>query len=159
MCNYVIARNPPNQPTSERAIPVAIFRWERLSGWDGMQLACAVGLRSGVAVQQYYAVPAEPACMPLPTACQIDAGCFPAVPPVLSSTEPSVARTYLRKWCGDIGQGEYGGGETHAYSSLVAMGGLPKQRLLLPWRITSSPSLCEPLRPGPGATTPSSSCA
>lgn len=27
VCNYVIARNPPNQPTSERAIPVAIFRW------------------------------------------------------------------------------------------------------------------------------------
>ncbi|KAL4450230.1 hypothetical protein ABPG77_010899 [Micractinium sp. CCAP 211/92] len=45
VCNYVIARNPPNLPTSERAIPVAIF-----------------------------------------------------------STEPSVARTYLRRWCGDIGQ-------------------------------------------------------
>ncbi|PRW20477.1 DNA polymerase epsilon catalytic subunit A [Chlorella sorokiniana] len=45
VCNYVIARNPTNQPTSERAIPVAIF-----------------------------------------------------------STEPSVARTYLRKWCCDIGQ-------------------------------------------------------
>lgn len=26
VCNYVIARNPTNQPTSERAIPVAIFR-------------------------------------------------------------------------------------------------------------------------------------
>ena len=26
VCNYVIARNPPNLPTSERAIPVAIFR-------------------------------------------------------------------------------------------------------------------------------------
>ncbi len=46
-CNYVIARRPDNLPTSDRAIPVAIF-----------------------------------------------------------STEPSVARTYLRKWCGDIAGGE-----------------------------------------------------
>lgn len=45
-CNYVIARRPDNLPTSDRAIPVAIF-----------------------------------------------------------STEPSVARTYLRKWCGDISGG------------------------------------------------------
>lgn len=45
-CNYVIARRPDNLPTSDRAIPVAIF-----------------------------------------------------------STEPSVARTYLRKWCGDIAGG------------------------------------------------------
>ena len=48
-CNYVIARRPDNLPTSDRAIPVAIF-----------------------------------------------------------STEPSIARTYLRKWCGDIA----GGGST-----------------------------------------------
>ena len=46
-CNYVNARRPDNLPTSDRAIPVAIF-----------------------------------------------------------STEPSVARTYLRKWCGDIAGGE-----------------------------------------------------
>ncbi len=46
-CNYVIARRPDNLPTSDRAIPVAIF-----------------------------------------------------------STEPLVARTYLRKWCGDITGGE-----------------------------------------------------
>lgn len=45
-CNYVIARRPDNLPTSDRAIPVAIF-----------------------------------------------------------STEPSVARTYLRQWCGDIAGG------------------------------------------------------
>ena len=45
-CNYVIARRPDNLPTSDRAVPVAIF-----------------------------------------------------------STEPSVARTYLRKWCGDIAGG------------------------------------------------------
>lgn len=47
--NYVIAAHPTGRPTSERAVPVAIF-----------------------------------------------------------ATEPSVARTYLRKWCGDIG---YGGGK------------------------------------------------
>lgn len=73
VCNYVIARNPPNQPTSERAIPVAIFRWERLAAWDGMQLACVVGLRSGVAVRRCYAVPAEP-----PAGCRVrqaDASC------------------------------------------------------------------------------------
>lgn len=46
-CNYVIARRPDNLPTSDRAIPVAIF-----------------------------------------------------------STEPLVARTYLRKWCGDISGGK-----------------------------------------------------
>ena len=45
-CNYVIARRPDNLPTSDRAIPVAIF-----------------------------------------------------------STEASVARTYLRKWCGDVAGG------------------------------------------------------
>lgn len=35
VCNYVIARNPPSQPTSERAIPVAIFRWAPVwvGGW------------------------------------------------------------------------------------------------------------------------------
>ncbi|DBA81285.1 TPA: hypothetical protein ACH3X2_006902 [Trebouxia sp. C0005] len=47
-CNYVIARRPDNLPTSDRAIPVAIF-----------------------------------------------------------STEPLVARTYLRKWCGDISGGRH----------------------------------------------------
>ena len=48
VCNYVIARSPPNQPTSGRAIPVAIF-----------------------------------------------------------STEPAVARTFLRRWCGgDIGRSD-----------------------------------------------------
>lgn len=46
-CNYVIAKRPENQPTSERAIPVAIF-----------------------------------------------------------STEPSVARSFLRKWCGHLSSGE-----------------------------------------------------
>ena len=46
-CNYVIAKRPDNLPTSDRAIPVAIF-----------------------------------------------------------STEPSVARTYLRKWCGDVSGGD-----------------------------------------------------
>ena len=50
VCNYVIARRPEGTPTSERAIPVAIF-----------------------------------------------------------ATEPSVARTYLRQWCGgDIGHCESG---------------------------------------------------
>lgn len=43
VCNYIVARWPHSQPTSERAIPVAIF-----------------------------------------------------------STQPAVARTYLRKWCGDV---------------------------------------------------------
>ena len=48
VCHYVIAAHPRGQPTSERAIPVAIF-----------------------------------------------------------STEPSVARTYLRRWCGgDVAKGE-----------------------------------------------------
>lgn len=46
-CNYVVAKRPENLPTSERAIPVAIF-----------------------------------------------------------STEPAVARSFLRKWCGDIRAGE-----------------------------------------------------
>lgn len=45
-CNYVIARRPDNQPTSERAIPVAIF-----------------------------------------------------------STEPAVARSFLRRWCGHLSSG------------------------------------------------------
>ena len=45
-CNYVVAKRPENAPTSERAVPVAIF-----------------------------------------------------------STEPSVARTFLRKWVGDLAQG------------------------------------------------------
>ena len=47
-CNYVVAKRPDNLPTSDRAIPVAIF-----------------------------------------------------------STDPSVARTYLRKWCGDISGGDF----------------------------------------------------
>ena len=46
-CNYVVAKRPDNLPTSERAVPVAIF-----------------------------------------------------------STEPAVARTFLRKWCGDVRAGE-----------------------------------------------------
>ena len=46
VCNYVIARRPENLPTSERAIPVAIF-----------------------------------------------------------STSPSVQRSFLRKWCGEVGGG------------------------------------------------------
>jgi hypothetical protein len=29
--------------------------------------------------------------------------CSPALP---CSTEPAVARTYLRKWCGDVGPGK-----------------------------------------------------
>ena len=45
-CAYVIARNPAGQPTSDRAVPVAIF-----------------------------------------------------------AAEPAVARTYLRRWCGDIATG------------------------------------------------------
>ena len=45
-CNYVVAKRPDNLPTSERAVPVAIF-----------------------------------------------------------STEPAVARTFLRKWCGDVRAG------------------------------------------------------
>ena len=45
-CNYVIAKRPENLPTSERAIPVAIF-----------------------------------------------------------STEPAVARSFLRKWCGHLSSG------------------------------------------------------
>ncbi len=45
-CNYVVAKRPENLPTSERAIPLAIF-----------------------------------------------------------STSPAVARSFLRKWCGDIGGG------------------------------------------------------
>lgn len=59
VCHYVIAAHPSNQPTSERAIPVAIF-----------------------------------------------------------STDPSVARTYLRKWCGsDVG----GRREDGTSSSLVML--------------------------------------
>ena len=46
-CNYVVAKRPDNLPTSERAVPVAIF-----------------------------------------------------------STEPAVARTFLRKWCGDVRAGQ-----------------------------------------------------
>ena len=46
-CNYVIARRPDDAPTSERAIPVAIF-----------------------------------------------------------STEPAVARSFLRRWCGHLSSGE-----------------------------------------------------
>jgi DNA polymerase epsilon subunit 1 len=46
-CNYVIAKRPENAPTSERAIPVAIF-----------------------------------------------------------STDPAVARSFLRKWCGHLSSGE-----------------------------------------------------
>ena len=46
-CNYVVAKRPENLPTSERAIPVAIF-----------------------------------------------------------STEPAVARSFLRKWCGELRAGE-----------------------------------------------------
>lgn len=46
-CNYVIARRPQNLPTSDRAVPVAIF-----------------------------------------------------------STENSVARSFLRKWCGDLPGGK-----------------------------------------------------
>ena len=46
VCNYVIARRPENLPTSERAIPVAIF-----------------------------------------------------------STSPTVQRSFLRKWCGEVGGG------------------------------------------------------
>ena len=45
-CNYVVAKRPENLPTSERAIPVAIF-----------------------------------------------------------STEPAVARSFLRKWCGELRAG------------------------------------------------------
>ena len=45
-CNYVVAKRPENLPTSERAVPVAIF-----------------------------------------------------------STEPAVARSFLRKWCGEIRAG------------------------------------------------------
>ena len=45
-CNYVIAKRPEAQPTSERAIPVAIF-----------------------------------------------------------ATEPGVARSFLRRWCGDLSSG------------------------------------------------------
>ena len=47
-CNYVIAKRPENLPTSERAIPVAIF-----------------------------------------------------------STEPAVARSFLRKWCGHLSSGAH----------------------------------------------------
>lgn len=52
-CNYVVAKRPENSPTSERAVPVAIF-----------------------------------------------------------STEPSVARTFLRKWVGDLAQGGWQCGAT-----------------------------------------------
>lgn len=47
-CNYVVAKRPENLPTSERAIPVAIF-----------------------------------------------------------STEPVVARSFLRKWCGELRAGVF----------------------------------------------------
>lgn len=46
-CNYIVAKRPENLPTSERAIPLAIF-----------------------------------------------------------STSPAIARSYLRKWCGDLGGSE-----------------------------------------------------
>jgi hypothetical protein len=51
VCNYVIARNPPNLPTSERAIPVAIFRWgigQWLGGACGSG-ACRVALLQAAA--------------------------------------------------------------------------------------------------------------
>lgn len=112
VCNYVIARNPTNQPTSERAIPVAIFRRaqcavpaDSFGKWSGVLLAVQEGGRRrwacsssacgskpqphAAAAQQY---PAELVLM-----------CSPALP---CSTEPAVARTYLRKWCGDVGPGK-----------------------------------------------------
>lgn len=46
-CNYIVAKRPENLPTSERAIPLAIF-----------------------------------------------------------STSPAIARSYLRKWCGELGGSE-----------------------------------------------------
>ena len=63
-CNYVVAKRPENAPTSERAVPVAIF-----------------------------------------------------------STEPSVARTFLRKWVGDLAQGGW-----HCLDkSVSALKALPQQ--------------------------------
>ena len=59
-CNYVIAKRPENLPTSERAIPVAIF-----------------------------------------------------------STEPAVARSFLRKWC------------SHLSSGAAAPGDIPASRKML----------------------------
>ena len=81
-CNYVIARRPDNLPTSDRAIPVAIF-----------------------------------------------------------STEPSVARTYLRKWCGDIAGGAYAVFQAPSGQSLHANAheGLNKQH-----RKGAECSACQP---------------
>jgi hypothetical protein len=32
-----------------------------------------------------------------------------AIPVSIFSAEPAVARAWLRKWCGDVGSGEFGG--------------------------------------------------
>ena len=83
-CNYVVARRPDNLPTSDRAIPVAIF-----------------------------------------------------------STEPSVARTYLRKWCGDIA----GGASTAVCLPTCLPVGYPL--LLYVWQLTGclpcTLGLCMPI--------------
>lgn len=69
MCNYVIARNPPNLPTSERAIPVAIFRW------------VAVGVRGqGCTATHLVGVGAHPrlvrvACSPVAIFRWVGGGC------------------------------------------------------------------------------------
>jgi hypothetical protein len=74
-CNYVIAKRPENQPTSERAIPVAIF-----------------------------------------------------------STEPSVARSFLRRWCGHLSSGAallLGSPESQGYPGLSILHALQHTTWLL----------------------------
>jgi hypothetical protein len=74
VCNYVIARNPTNQPTSERAIPVAIFRRAQCavpagsSGeWSGVPLAVSEGGEAAKGLQQqrlWQQTPAPRCCRP-----------------------------------------------------------------------------------------------
>ena len=94
VCNYVIARSPPNLPTSERAIPVAIFRCSTVRGpgrGDGV-LCPLTGRTLNAAAPISPASPSHcrirqtpPRPLPLPHT--------PRLP--TRSTEPSVARTVL----------------------------------------------------------------
>lgn len=96
-CNYVIAKRPENLPTSERAIPVAIFSTEPAVARSFLRKWCG-HLSSGK-----------------PTAATrrgslefkieiFSVRCLPtfesAIPATAFSTEPAAARCSQRKWCG-----------------------------------------------------------
>ena len=88
------ATRPASPPASARS------RWpssgERADPGGGLGLRSAPALRGGAAAAGGTAAPA----------CRTAFLDSHARLPARRSTEPSVARTYLRKWCGDIGQGE-----------------------------------------------------